>query len=133
MDSHTSSGHKDSCGSQINRVTGARRREKISGLFRASTLLETREDALPTRHECNVSTEDHWGPRVLRFFLDIHTAIVICACIYIYISQDPADLESRGLSYLIFPLCSVILNLRTHVAGPAGNILPGDPLLTPRS
>ena len=67
------------------------------------------------------------------FFLAIYTAIVTCVCIYIYVSQGPADLESRGLSYLIFFLCSVILNLRTHVTGLAGNILPGDPLLTPRS
>lgn len=107
MGSHTSSGNRDSCGSQINRVTRAHRREKKSGLFRASTLLETREDALPTRQECNVSACNlrTMGSQI---FLDIYAVIVTCACIYIYVSQGPADLESRGLSYLKSFLCVLL-------------------------
>lgn len=67
MGSHTSSRNKDSCRSQINRVTGAHIREKKSDLFRACTLSSKRL-ALPTKQEFNVSTEEQWGPWVLRYF-----------------------------------------------------------------
>lgn len=54
------------------------------------------------------------APRIIEdhgfsdFFLDIYAVIVTCACIYIYVSQGPAELESRGLSYLKSFLCVLL-------------------------
>lgn len=79
------------------------------------------------------------APRIIEdrgfsdFFGYIHCDSHMCLYIYLCLPWSSWSRVKRSVLPQVFPLCSIILNLRMHVSGPAGNILSGDLLLTSRS